>query len=481
MASDTEGIAALFSMYNDDDEEEDDADEPNPPSPPPPAAAAAAAPDSAVASSPPLPQAGGEGSNPTQEAPSPSHPTETAGRKTLASPHPSPALPPLPSRRSSSPFAVSSPSPLRPPASAPPADLPRPPRRGALAIVDYAHDEMAMSPEQEVDPDGEIMSRTRGSGSDVQAADGNMDSSHVLVAEGLLETQSTTTTAINLDGNLEDRALSGTVRIMTPNSQPELSQHPNAPEQNQEVTDMETDVTRAEVEDSHVEETPDILTNGENDDPLSRFLPPPVTKKCSASLQQKINKFLAYQRAGKSFNAEVRNRKDYRNPDFLLHAVRYQDIDQIGTCFSKDVFDPRGYDESDYFDNIEADMKRELERKEQEKKKSPKVEFIAGGVQPPIGASIAKIPALAGVTTLPVPVEGVHKESRPNKKSKWDKVDGDIKNAAVSSGQDNLSATVSAALLASANVGAGYAAFAQQKRKEAEDKRTSDYKSDRRS
>lgn len=69
-------------------------------------------------------------------------------------------------------------------------------------------------------------------------------------------------------------------------------------------------------------------------------------------LQRKINKFLEYKRAGKSFNAEVRNRKDYRNPDFLLHAVRYQDIDQIGSCFSKDVFDPHGYDPSDFYDEI---------------------------------------------------------------------------------------------------------------------------------
>jgi len=68
--------------------------------------------------------------------------------------------------------------------------------------------------------------------------------------------------------------------------------------------------------------------------------------------QEKINKFLAYKKAGKSFNATLRNRKDYRNPDFLQHAVRYQDIDQIGTCFSKDVFDPHGYDKSDYFDEI---------------------------------------------------------------------------------------------------------------------------------
>ncbi|VAH79908.1 unnamed protein product [Triticum turgidum subsp. durum] len=164
MASDTEGIAALFSMYNDDDEE--DADEPGPPSPPPPAAAASPSTS---------PRTGGESSNPNSNPnPSPEHSPpplleEQAGRKTLASPQVSPALPPLPSRRSPLPFAVSSPSPSRPPLSAPPPDLPRPPRRGSLAIVDYAHDEMAMSPDQE---DGEIMSGIGGLGSDAQDAEG---------------------------------------------------------------------------------------------------------------------------------------------------------------------------------------------------------------------------------------------------------------------------------------------------------------------
>lgn len=70
-------------------------------------------------------------------------------------------------------------------------------------------------------------------------------------------------------------------------------------------------------------------------------------------LQEKITRFLALKKTtGRSFNAEVRNRKEYRNPDFLLHAVTYQDIDQIGSCFRKDVFDPHGYDKSDFCDEL---------------------------------------------------------------------------------------------------------------------------------
>ncbi|XWS18522.1 hypothetical protein CRYUN_Cryun32bG0051000 [Craigia yunnanensis] len=178
----------------------------------------------------------------------------------------------------------------------------------------------------------------------------------------------------------------------------------------------------------------------DNVDPLDKFLPPPPKAKCSEELQRKIDKFLNLKRAGKSFNAEVRNRKDYRNPDFLLHAVRYQDIDQIGSCFSKDVFDPHGYDKSNYYDEIDADMKRERERKEQESKKNQKVDFISGGSQP------------GAVLTAP-------------------KVDSDRRNPLPAGAQDSLS-TVGAHtdLVSAANAGIGYTAFAKnserQKRKD---------------
>ena len=41
---------------------------------------------------------------------------------------------------------------------------------------------------------------------------------------------------------------------------------------------------------------------------------------------------------------------------------------------------------------IEADMKREMERKELERKKSPKMEFVSGGTQP--GGTVVNAPKL---------------------------------------------------------------------------------------
>ncbi|XP_024016958.1 uncharacterized protein LOC21389738 isoform X2 [Morus notabilis] len=321
-------------------------------------------------------------------------------------------------------------------------------RRRKLAIVDYGHDEIAMSPEPE---EGEI----GGSGRVMLGTD--------------LE---------SVNGDFHDGTTPGTAQVRTPSNQatPLVSYPSQSDKMNSAVHDLEIgDATEV------IEEQKDV-------DPLDKFLPPPPKVKCSEELQRKINKFLDYKKAGKSFNAEVRNRKDYRNPDFLLHAVSYQDIDQIGSCFSKDVFNPHGYDKSDYYVEIEADMRHEMDRKEQERKKNQKVDFLSGGTQPGnvVGAPKINVPipavAVAGLHAAPPSADAIPRDGRQNKKSKWDKVDGDRRNPLPSSVPDSISAVgAQAAVLSAVNAGAGYMAFAQHRRREAEEKRSSDRKLERRS
>lgn len=330
-------------------------------------------------------------------------------------------------------------------------------------MVDYEHDEDAdMSPEGE---EGEIL---LGGGRVMFGSDG-----------------------LAIDGNIEERTPPGTVQILTPTTQSEPPQASDLAEQSKSEANMEIDSTGIDPEVAQAEVAVVVSEEVQNDDPLKNFLPPLMTH-CPEELQEKINKFLAYRRAGKSFNADLRNRKDYRNPDFLQHAVRYQDIDQIGTCFSKDVFDPHGYDKSDYYDEIEADMKREMERKEQERKKAQKLEFVPGGTQPSAAAPTLKISTqvaaaagsaslTTGLQSVPTAVDAISRDVRQNKKTKWDKIDGDVKNP-LHSGHDNLPAVgVHAVHLSAANAGTGYTAFAQQKRKEAEERRSGERKFDKRS
>ncbi|KAJ4955941.1 hypothetical protein NE237_012724 [Protea cynaroides] len=422
----SEGIA-LLSMYNDEDEDMDDVDgaEDNRENA---INNDAVASDSAPEDTPQQFQS--QTSLPTEDS---TPKSDSFASLTLQQPQVSLKSPPL--------------VPQPPPSSAPFSDAQRT-RKGTLTIVDYAHDEATMSPEAE---EGEIVS-----------------AGHFMFSEELQ----------TANGDFQETTLQGIVQILTTDTQT------TPPQPSEQTAPLQSDNSilingsRINSEDAGVEEAIMVSTEVQRDaDPMDKFLPPPPKAKCSDQLQEKIIKYLAYKRAGKSFNAEVRNRKDYRNPDFLLHAVRYQEIDQMGSCFSKEVFDPHGYDKSDYYFELEADMRREMERKEQGGRKNQKGEFISGGTQPGTVTAGLKI-------NVPIPgnASDALARDRQNKKSKWDKVDGEQRNPLLPGGQDTVStAGVHAALLSAANLGAGYTAFAQQRRKEAEEKKSSEKKLERRS
>lgn len=380
---------------------------------------------------------------------------------------------------SSVPSSPSSPPPLavekKPsgsPSPATPMEEERP-SKGGLGIVDYAHDEMAMSPEPE---EGEIVSTGQAVfGQDLQV------------------------------GNSvpQERTPPGTVQILTPGkvSTPQpVSLAETAPKPESDTQSVDSVMTK------EPEATPSPELNGvskleiekQEEDPLSDFLPPPPTTKCSEELQNKIAKYIALKSAGRSFNKELRNSKGYRNPDFLQRAVKYQGIDQIGSCFKKEIFDPHGYDPSDYYDALALELKREFERREQEKQKNQRVDFVHGAVQTTSIQSVSK-PIVQVMGGQKVPVVGgaavsssvsLHSttsvgdnsklDNRTNKKSKWDKVDGDRRNALPAGAQDAMAAaSAHAALLSAANAGAGYSAYVQQKRKEAEEKKAIEKKSEK--
>ncbi|GAA0138328.1 DNA-binding transcription factor [Lithospermum erythrorhizon] len=201
-----------------------------------------------------------------------------------------------------------------------------------------------------------------------------------------------------------------------------------------------------------------ILTSGEakESDPVINFLPPPPMEKCSEELQVEFENYLNLRRSGRSYNADIRKKKGYRNPDFLLHTVTYQDIDQIGSCFIKDVFDPHGYDESDFYDSLEADMTHEMETREQERKKSQKLDFISVGSRLGTVIPTPKLNLPIPAANLPRAAADGSRDGRANKKSKWDKVDGEAKSRLPSGVQDAVSVVLRNVTYA----GSGYSAFA---------------------
>ena len=73
-------------------------------------------------------------------------------------------------------------------------------------------------------------------------------------------------------------------------------------------------------------------------------------------------------RRGTEIDARLRATKGFRNPDFLRSAVTHFDVDDRGTNFAEDVFDPKGYDSEEYYDRLGEAQKKETERREKERR-----------------------------------------------------------------------------------------------------------------
>jgi hypothetical protein len=54
-------------------------------------------------------------------------------------------------------------------------------------------------------------------------------------------------------------------------------------------------------------------------------------------------------RSGKLFTEELRRMRAYRNPDFLQKMVEFFGIEDQGTCFPKEIFDPSSLPKEDNY------------------------------------------------------------------------------------------------------------------------------------
>mmetsp|Transcript_20431 Transcript_20431/g.36663 ORF Transcript_20431/g.36663 Transcript_20431/m.36663 type:complete len:262 (-) Transcript_20431:124-909(-) len=106
--------------------------------------------------------------------------------------------------------------------------------------------------------------------------------------------------------------------------------------------DLSIDATSQEDPSSIAFPNGDVISGPK--DPL-HLLPPelrdPLPTSCPPELQDRFRGFLEKtQRTGKTFNFALKSQKAYRNPNFMQNSVQYFGIEQYGSAFSPEVFDP---------------------------------------------------------------------------------------------------------------------------------------------
>ncbi|VDP14140.1 unnamed protein product [Soboliphyme baturini] len=89
------------------------------------------------------------------------------------------------------------------------------------------------------------------------------------------------------------------------------------------------------------------------------------SKACDA--QAKFKEFFRRKAAGYDFNKAIQNRTDFRNPSIYEKLIEHFGIDEIGTNFPKEVFDPHGFKPCDFYDEIAKIQRSLMEKLEKEK------------------------------------------------------------------------------------------------------------------
>ncbi|NWT91918.1 S30BP protein, partial [Urocynchramus pylzowi] len=108
-------------------------------------------------------------------------------------------------------------------------------------------------------------------------------------------------------------------------------------------------------------------------------IPPEPPGRCSNQLQDKIKKLYEWKmKEGMDLNYIIQNKKEFRNPSIYEKLIQFCSIDEIGTNYPKDMFDPHSWSEDSYYEALAKAQNTEMDKLRKAKKERTKIEFVTG-------------------------------------------------------------------------------------------------------
>lgn len=108
-------------------------------------------------------------------------------------------------------------------------------------------------------------------------------------------------------------------------------------------------------------------------------LPPEPKGKCSLELQEKIaNLYEKMRNSNMDTNKIIQERKEFRNPSIYEKLIQFCDINELGTNYSPEIFDPSQWGKESYYEELAKAQKLEMEKVEKARKESAKTEIQVG-------------------------------------------------------------------------------------------------------
>uniref|UniRef100_A0A3B4BDU9 Uncharacterized protein n=1 Tax=Periophthalmus magnuspinnatus TaxID=409849 RepID=A0A3B4BDU9_9GOBI len=77
-------------------------------------------------------------------------------------------------------------------------------------------------------------------------------------------------------------------------------------------------------------------------------------------------------------NSHIQKKKEFRNPSIYEKLIQFCSIDELGTNYPKDMFDPHGWSEDSFYEALAKAQKVEMDKLEKAKKERTKIEFVTG-------------------------------------------------------------------------------------------------------
>lgn len=112
-------------------------------------------------------------------------------------------------------------------------------------------------------------------------------------------------------------------------------------------------------------------------------LPAEPPGKCSRILQEKITKlYERMRREGLNLTASIQRKTNFRNPSIYEKLIEFCGIDEKGTNYPPEIYDPHSFVKESYYDALDKAQKLEMEKREKERKDRTKIEFVTGTKKP---------------------------------------------------------------------------------------------------
>lgn len=107
--------------------------------------------------------------------------------------------------------------------------------------------------------------------------------------------------------------------------------------------------------------------------------------------------------SGLDMNKVIQQRKDFRNPSIYEKLIQFCSINELGTNYPPDRFDPFKWGKDSYYEELAKVQKTEMDKLEKARKEKTKIEIVSGTAKRPNNSSTTD-------------------DDAKKRKSKWDQV-----------------------------------------------------------